>query len=135
MCALFFYPDVLKLTLCGQDPGHYRIEFFGDKHQSFVSAQRGISGLSVVPPFFIKFENHGGPPVNMPDARFLHIHATLAGVLHMSGAGKFFDEILGRFPPSGDSPPAVSWEDFETQVKIHQLAQELPLLGIVSRSW
>ncbi|KIJ91979.1 hypothetical protein K443DRAFT_126075 [Laccaria amethystina LaAM-08-1] len=32
--------------------------------------------------------------IPLPNPRYLAIHAAIAGILHMSGAGKFFDELL-----------------------------------------
>jgi len=34
-----------------------------------------------------------GPDIDLPDSKFIAIHAAIAEILHMSGAGRFFDEL------------------------------------------
>ena len=38
---------------------------------------------------------------------YISIHATLAGVLNMSGAGRFFDELLDKYKDDEGNVPAV----------------------------
>ena len=43
----------------------------------------------------IEFSNHDGelaPGVDLPNPHFITIHAAIAGILVMSGAGRFFDK-------------------------------------------
>ena len=35
--------------------------------------------------------------IPLPNPRYLAIHAAIAGILHMSAAGKFFDELLDKY--------------------------------------
>ncbi|KAF8874715.1 hypothetical protein CPB84DRAFT_1797264 [Gymnopilus junonius] len=74
----------------------------------------------------ISFQDHGNDflpasmhkrnrPVNLPDPSYIAIHAAIAGVLNMSGAGRFFDELLGEYKDKGGNVPAVrSWQELET---------------------
>ena len=53
-------------------------------------------------------------PVNLPDPHCIAIHAAIAEVLHKSGAGKFFDELLDKFKDDeGNVPPVGSWPELE----------------------
>lgn len=73
------------------------------------------------------------PPVNLPDPCYIAIHAAVAGVLHMSGAGKFFDELLGDFKDDDDKVSAVRcWSDLECLMEevilreaVHQLFSDV----------
>jgi hypothetical protein len=54
-------------------------------------------------------------PVDMPDPHYIAIHAAIAGVLNMSGAGRFFDELLSKYKDDDGNVPAVrSWPELET---------------------
>jgi hypothetical protein len=46
--------------------------------------------------------------IELPRAEFFRIHAAIAGVLHMSGAGRFFDELLAKFNDYEDGPVVPS---------------------------
>ena len=35
--------------------------------------------------------------ISLPDPEFIRIHAAITGILNMSGAGKFFDELLDKY--------------------------------------
>ncbi|KAF8076873.1 hypothetical protein FPV67DRAFT_436472, partial [Lyophyllum atratum] len=53
--------------------------------------------------------------VDLPDPHNIAIHAAIAGVLNMSGAGRFFDELLDKFKDDEGSVPDVrSWPELET---------------------
>jgi hypothetical protein len=50
----------------------------------------------------------------MPDPHHIAIHAAIAGVLNMSGAGRFFDELLSKYKDDEGNVPAVrSWSELE----------------------
>ncbi|TDL22561.1 hypothetical protein BD410DRAFT_748283 [Rickenella mellea] len=52
--------------------------------------------------------------IPLPDPHYLAIQAAIAGILHMSGAGKFFDELLDRYKDDeGKVPPVQSWQELE----------------------
>ena len=52
--------------------------------------------------------------VALPDPKFISIHATLAGIFNMSGAGRFFDELLNKYKDDEGNVPAVrSWPELE----------------------
>ena len=69
-----------------------------------------------------------GHAVNLPNPHYLRIHAAVAGILHMSGAGKFFDELLGKFGEQDGSSAVRSWEEFDRVVETVKLRQELSAL-------
>jgi hypothetical protein len=74
----------------------------------------------------ISFEDHSNdflsdsahkriPPGDMPDPHHIAIHAAIAGVLNMSGAGSFFDELLKKYKDDeGNVPVLRSWPELET---------------------
>ncbi len=52
--------------------------------------------------------------ISLPNPHYIAIHAAIAGILHMSGAGKFFDELLDRYKDDeGKVPPVQSWPELE----------------------
>jgi hypothetical protein len=63
------------------------------------------------------------PEIDLPDPQFIAIHAAIAEVLHMSGAGGFLDELFRKFGPSGESSPVGCWEDFEMMVRDAKLRE------------
>jgi hypothetical protein len=55
------------------------------------------------------------PPVDMPDPHHVAIHAAIGGVLNMSGARRFFDELLNKYKDDeGNIPAARSRPELET---------------------
>jgi len=51
----------------------------------------------------------------IPNPMFVGIHAAVAEILHMSGAGKFFDELLDCFGDGdGSESPVRCWLEFES---------------------
>ena len=73
----------------------------------------------------VTFEDHSGDfiagssrkrrrSIPLPNPHYLAIHAAIAGVLHMSGAGRFFDELLDDYKDDEDKiRPIRSWLDLE----------------------
>jgi hypothetical protein len=56
-----------------------------------------------------------GPSVDLPDPLYIAIHAAVAEVLNMSGAGRFFDELLDNYKDDeGNVRPVRSWSELET---------------------
>jgi hypothetical protein len=54
------------------------------------------------------------PPVDLPDPHHIAIHAAIAEVLNLSGAGRFFDELLAKYKDDEGKVPAVrSWAELE----------------------
>ena len=47
----------------------------------------------------IKFENCLDEQIDLPNPKFLMIHATIAKVLHSSGAGEVLDLVVDTFNP------------------------------------
>ena len=52
--------------------------------------------------------------IPLPNPQYLAIHAALTEILHMSAAGKFFDELLDTYKgDEGNVPPVRSWLELE----------------------
>ena len=52
--------------------------------------------------------------IALPNPLYISIHATIAGVLNMSGAGRFFDELLDKYKDDeGKVPPVRCWPELE----------------------
>ncbi|KAK7676795.1 hypothetical protein QCA50_020263 [Cerrena zonata] len=65
--------------------------------------------------------------LSVPDPRFIAIHAAIAGILHMSGAGEFFDELLMKFFDDDGLAPLVRWQDFELYVSVRSALAPMAL--------
>jgi hypothetical protein len=74
----------------------------------------------------VTFEDHSGDFISgssrkrlrsipLPSPHYLAIHAAIAEVLHMSGAGKFFDELLKEY--KDEVHPIRSWLDLERKME------------------
>jgi len=63
--------------------------------------------------------------ISLPDPEFIRIHAAITGILNMSGAGKFFDELLDKYRDCGGSAPSPSWGDLERVPKGWQMGQDI----------
>jgi len=72
----------------------------------------------------IKFENRSNEPIDLPNPKFLMIHATMAKVLHSSGAGEVLDLLMDRFNPQSSPVPAgkFSSDDFDIRLSVLNLA-------------
>ena len=66
----------------------------------------------------------------LPNPHYLAIHAGIAGVLHMSGAGKFLDELLERFGGGDGSLPIHSWEELDRAVEVNYVEKSLRTLMV-----
>ena len=65
-------------------------------------------------------------PIDLPDPKYISIHATLAGVLNMSGAGRFFDELLDKYKDDEGNLPAVrSWQELEKLMEADMLRESI----------
>lgn len=63
---------------------------------------------------------------DLPNPVYLAIHAAIAGVLHMSGAGKFFDELLDKYKDDKARVSAVRcWPDLEALMERQSLTESL----------
>ncbi|KDR73280.1 hypothetical protein GALMADRAFT_142402 [Galerina marginata CBS 339.88] len=63
-------------------------------------------------------------PVDLPNPHYIQIHAAIAGILNMSGAGRFFDELLDKYKDDEDRVSAVRcWPELETLME-EQLLRE-----------
>lgn len=68
--------------------------------------------------------------VPLPDPHYIRIHAAVAGILHMSAAGKFFDELLAKFGDQDGSSAVRSWEQFGNVVDTLMLRKSLSVLAV-----
>ncbi|KAJ3500414.1 hypothetical protein NLJ89_g9808 [Agrocybe chaxingu] len=107
-----------------EEENKYKFKFYRDKMMLF----RYRPDLASNP--YITFRDHSKDhaaenskkrktaPIDLPDPRFLAIHAAVAGVLHMSGAGRFFDELLDKFNDTDGRTPVRTWDDLEHRMKL-----------------
>jgi len=66
---------------------------------------------------------------DLPDPQYIAIHAAIAGVLNMSGAGRFFDELLDKYKDDEGKVSAVrSWPELETLIGEQLLSQSVTQL-------
>ncbi|CAA7270373.1 unnamed protein product [Cyclocybe aegerita] len=107
----------------------YTLDWF-DKLRvaDFLSGLRKLGGRNLA----VVFRNRTphGYAYNMPDPIFIGIHATVAGVLDISGAAEFIDNLIDKHPPSGSSKPASSWSDMEELISLHEVVTELQRLSV-----
>jgi hypothetical protein len=65
--------------------------------------------------------------IALPNPDYLAVHAAIAGILHASGAGDFFDEVLEGRDGSVDSedtvPPVRSWPELERMMEEEALRE------------
>jgi hypothetical protein len=74
-------------------------------------------------PKVIKFENCSEDHIDLPNPKFLLIHATMAKVLHASGAGEALDLVMDRFnPQSSPVPPEKFGGDLDIRLSLLNLA-------------
>ncbi|TFY74419.1 hypothetical protein EWM64_g9594 [Hericium alpestre] len=65
-------------------------------------------------------------PISLPDPHYIAIHAAIAEILHMSGAGKFFDKVLDRYRDEEDKVPLVRcWPELERLMEEEQLRESV----------
>ena len=65
-------------------------------------------------------------PLSLPNPDYIAIHATIAGVLNMSGAGRFFDELLDKYKDDeGKVPPVRSWSELEKVMEEEMLRESI----------
>ncbi|THH18576.1 hypothetical protein EUX98_g8933 [Antrodiella citrinella] len=105
---------------------HYKIQCFNDNKKRYLAHALQFEGRSVDD--LVVFKNHDQTSTlgdrALPNPLFLEIHATIAGVLEMSGAGKFLDELLSEYPPTGNSAPASTWAGIERQIMLNDFATQ-----------
>lgn len=68
----------------------------------------------------------GTRSIPLPNPSYIAIHASIAGILHMSAAGKFFDELLYKYRDrNGNHPPVQCWPELEEIIQAHLLRDAL----------
>jgi len=63
--------------------------------------------------------------ISLPDPEFIRVHAAVTGILNMSGAGKFFDELLDKYRDCGGSAPVPHWGDLERVQEEWKIGQDI----------
>ncbi|RDB17756.1 hypothetical protein Hypma_001070 [Hypsizygus marmoreus] len=111
--------DEYKHSIFGLTKGQVKVVEFEDHSDEFRSDEERSSPLK---------RSLGVP---LPDPHYISIHAAIAGVLHMSGAGKFLDELLDKFDSNGVGSSAVpSWEDLCGGVQLADVRKGLAASGL-----
>jgi hypothetical protein len=72
----------------------------------------------------IKFINCSDEDIDLPNPKFLMIHATMAKLFHSSGVGEVLDYVMDRFnPQSSPVPPGkFSGDDLDIRLTLLSLA-------------
>jgi hypothetical protein len=73
----------------------------------------------------VTFENRSTKKhIDLPNPKYLMIHATIAKVLHRSGAGEVLDLVIDKFNPGSSSVPFGKFgsEDFDIRLSLLSLA-------------
>ncbi|KAF9555155.1 hypothetical protein CPC08DRAFT_821258 [Agrocybe pediades] len=93
----------------------YELKIFNDVGILKKPANNRVSFEDHSNQFPLDYTDKERSPVKLPDPCFIAIHAAIAGILHMSGAGKFFDELLDDYRDDEGKVPAVrSWSELES---------------------
>ncbi|KAF5378070.1 hypothetical protein D9615_007499 [Tricholomella constricta] len=112
----------------------YKVKIYGRVY--------GIHGMAWTDSKFVEFKDHSeefradkgeslrkrGREIPLPNPCYLRIHAAVAGILNMSGAGKFFDELLKKFGRQKGCSAVRSWEGFDRVIETANLRKELSIL-------
>jgi hypothetical protein len=69
--------------------------------------------------------------IPLPDRHYIRIHAAVAGILHMSAAGKFFDKLLAKF---GDQDGSSVIRRLVTTPSYRYERASIPVEGLVKLS-
>ncbi|KAF9555150.1 hypothetical protein CPC08DRAFT_643336, partial [Agrocybe pediades] len=110
----------------------YELKIFNDVGILKKPANNRVSFEDHSNQFPLDYTDKRRRPVNLPDPCFIAIHAAIAGILHMSGAGKFFDELLDDYRDDEGKIPAVrSWSELEALMG-EQLMREAIIQGFQS---
>ena len=56
-------------------------------------------------------------PIPLPNPDYIAIHATIAEILNMSGADRFFDELLEKYKDDEGNVPPVRWLELEKMME------------------
>ncbi|KAF8867707.1 hypothetical protein BD779DRAFT_1483042 [Infundibulicybe gibba] len=75
-------------------------------------------------------QNGLGCKIPLPEVCYLQIHAAIAGILHMSGASEFFDELLEKYDSKEGSSPVQSWEELDKVVEMARLREQLSAMDL-----
>ncbi|KAK7690767.1 hypothetical protein QCA50_005866 [Cerrena zonata] len=118
----------------------YRIRIYDDLRHGLFARQMNLPGNTGAPVIFrdrsADLLELGGASRkrdrthDLPNPHFIAIHAAIAGILHMSGAGKFFDELLDKYGGDDDSAPLLRWEEFELYMGVRSAFT--PLVSVQS---
>ena len=121
--------DNRRSSISASEDRHYRgaqvlllVEPEMFKYLSEIAA--GVDRRSVRRSF--QYTNALHRPLSLPNPDYIAIHATIAGVLNMSGAGRFFDELLDKYKDDeGKVPPVRSWSELEKVMEEEMLRESV----------
>jgi hypothetical protein len=68
--------------------------------------------------------------IPLPEPHYIRIHAAIAGILHMSGSGRFFDELLDKYGDQDGSSAVRSWEEFDRIVQTAEVRKGIHMLRV-----
>ncbi|KAK0215096.1 hypothetical protein IW262DRAFT_263539 [Armillaria fumosa] len=109
-CHISF--DSFKFSLIATEvPNEYTIQLHGPKSRRvFPFPPTGGHEHRVV----FKDYSDSDPPIPLPNPAYLRLHAAIAGILNMSGAGEVMDEFEYKHGKIGSNLLAKSDYNFET---------------------
>ena len=107
----------------------YELKIFKDRGLLRKPQDNRVTFVDHSDEFSQKATDKRSHPIDLPNPNYFAIHAAIAGVLNMSGAGRFFDELLDKFKDDeGDVPPVRSWPELETLMGEQLLSQSVTQL-------
>ncbi|THH32739.1 hypothetical protein EUX98_g1429 [Antrodiella citrinella] len=105
----------------------YKIEYFNNEAIKRALRKSFDEGRLVDTPVTLNYHDPTSTAGmdDLPNPLFIELHATIARIFRMSGAGKFFENLLSQYPPTGNSILASTWADMERQIKLHDLSSQI----------
>ena len=95
-----------------QTPNVYTVEWLGES--TTLYDDHGCSTVT--------FTNSSDEPIDLPEVKFIRIHAAIAKVLHASGVGEYLDLVMDTFN-FGSSSGKLSGQDLEIRMSLLSLAR------------
>ncbi|KAF8879919.1 hypothetical protein BD779DRAFT_1676135 [Infundibulicybe gibba] len=118
-----------KFRWCLQETD-YKIKTYGRGHGIGKGVNSKVVDFKDHSAKFQTGQNGLGCKIPLPEVCYLRIHAAIAGILHMSGAGEFFDELLEKYDSKEGSSPVQSWEELDKVVEMARLREQLSAMDL-----
>ena len=64
-------------------------------------------------------------PIPLPNPDYIAIRATIAEILNMSGAGRFFDELMDKYKDDGGNVLPLRWLELEKIMEEEMLRESV----------